>query len=147
VKSSACVFGGVLVCLCLSIWLSVFPSPLCLFVGCQAGVVACVCVSERGCGCMWKCVKCKWNLLTSLYDSRHQRMTWGWAAPNQAWDNHLNWSDQGILKGEVSLYHRPPVWLIWNQLYDNWQFLFLFAKQSNLTRSNRRSMVQWYFPL
>ncbi len=26
--------------------------------------------------------------------------------------------NQGILKGEVSLYCWPPVWLIWNQLYD-----------------------------
>jgi hypothetical protein len=25
---------------------------------------------------------------------------------------------QGILKGEVSLYRWPPVWLVWNQLYD-----------------------------
>ncbi len=25
---------------------------------------------------------------------------------------------QGILKGEVSLYHWPPVWLVWNQLYE-----------------------------
>ncbi len=31
---------------------------------------------------------------------------------------------QGILKGEVSLYRWPLVWLVWNQLYDNWQFLF-----------------------
>ncbi len=31
---------------------------------------------------------------------------------------------QGILKGEVSLYGWPPVWLVWNQLYDNRQFLF-----------------------
>ncbi len=31
---------------------------------------------------------------------------------------------QVILKGEVSLYCWPPVWLVWNQLYDNWQFLF-----------------------
>ncbi len=54
---------------------------------------------------------------------------------------------QGILKGEVSLYHWPPVWRVWNQLYDNWQFLFLFAKQTNPTQSNRRSTVQWYFPL
>ncbi len=23
-------------------------------------------------------------------------------------------------KGEVSLYHSPPVWLVWNQLYDYW---------------------------
>jgi len=55
-------------------------------------------------------------------------------------------TNQGILKGDVSLYGWPPVWLVWNQLYDNWQFLFLFAKQANPNRSNRRSMVQWYFP-
>ncbi len=55
--------------------------------------------------------------------------------------------NQEILKGEVSLYCWPPVWLVWNQLYDNWQFLFLFAKQTNPNQSNRRSMVLWYFPL
>jgi hypothetical protein len=55
--------------------------------------------------------------------------------------------NQGILKVVVSLYHWPPVWLIWNQLYDNCQFLFLFAKQTNPNQSNRRSMVQWFFPL
>ncbi len=54
---------------------------------------------------------------------------------------------QGILKGEVLLYHWPPVWLVWNQLCDNWQFLFLFEKQINPNQSNRRSTVQWYFPL
>ncbi len=54
--------------------------------------------------------------------------------------------DQGTLKGEVSLYRWPPVWLVGNQLYENWQFLFLFAKQTNPNRSNRRSTVQWYFP-
>ncbi len=54
---------------------------------------------------------------------------------------------QGILKGEVSLYHWPPVWLFWNQLYDYWQFLFLFCKQTDPNQSNRRSMVQWFFPL
>ncbi len=42
----------------------------------------------------------------------------------------------GILKGEVSLYRWPPVWLVWNQLYDNWQFLFLFAKQTDPNQSN-----------
>jgi hypothetical protein len=56
-------------------------------------------------------------------------------------------TNQGILKGEVSLYHWPPVWLVWNQLYENWQFLFLFAKQTNPNQSNGRSTVQWYFPL
>ncbi len=35
---------------------------------------------------------------------------------------------QGTLKGEVSLYCWSPVWLVWNQLFNNWQFLFLFAK-------------------
>jgi hypothetical protein len=55
--------------------------------------------------------------------------------------------EQGILKRKVSLYHWPPVWLIWNQLNDNWQFLFIFSKQTNPNQSNRRSMVQWYFPL
>ncbi len=56
-------------------------------------------------------------------------------------------TNQGILKGEVSLYRWPPVWLVWNQLYDNWIFLFLFAKQTYPNQSNRRSAVQWYFPL
>jgi hypothetical protein len=42
---------------------------------------------------------------------------------------------QGILKGEVSLYCWPPVWLVWNQLYDNLPFLlFLLAKQTNPNR-------------
>jgi hypothetical protein len=33
-------------------------------------------------------------------------------------------SSAGNTEGEVSLYCWPPVWLVWNQLYDNWQFLF-----------------------
>ncbi len=55
--------------------------------------------------------------------------------------------NQGILKGEVSLYCWPLVWLVCNHLYDNWQFLFLFAKQTNPNQPNRRSTVQWYFSL
>ena len=50
--------------------------------------------------------------------------------------------NQGIIKGKVSLYHWRSVWLVWIQLYDNWQFLFLFAKQTNPNQSNRWSMVQ-----
>ncbi len=50
-------------------------------------------------------------------------------------------------KGEVLLYHWPPVWLVWNQPNHNWQFLFLFVKQINLNQSNRRSTERWYFPL
>ncbi len=34
----------------------------------------------------------------------------------------------GILKGEVSLYCWLPVGLVWNQLFDNWQFLFFICK-------------------
>ncbi len=52
----------------------------------------------------------------------------------------------GNTKGGVSLYRWPPVWLVWNQLHDNWQFLFLFAKQTNPNQSNRRSTVHWYSP-
>jgi hypothetical protein len=35
---------------------------------------------------------------------------------------------QGILKGEVFLYPWPPVWLVWNQLNDNWQFFVFICK-------------------
>ncbi len=57
---------------------------------------------------------------------------------------HYQYLYQGILKGEVSLYCWPPVWLVWDQLYDYWQFLFLFAKQTNPNQSNRRSVVRQY---
>ncbi len=52
---------------------------------------------------------------------------------------------QGILKGEVSLYHWPPVWLVF--LSAVWQKTFFYAKQTNPNQSNGRSMVQWYLPL
>ena len=45
------------------------------------------------------------------------------------------------------MYGWPPVRPVWNQMYDYWNFLFLFAKQTNPNQSNGRSMVQWYFPL
>ena len=41
--------------------------------------------------------------------------------------------NQGILKGEVSLYSWPPVWLVWNQLYDNWHF-FVFICKTDLSK-------------
>ncbi len=53
---------------------------------------------------------------------------------------------QGTLKWQVSLYPWPPVWLVWNQLFDNGRFLFLFAKRTDPNQQNRRSTVQWYFP-
>ncbi len=81
------------------------------------------------------------------------RMNWGgwYGAQLSHWRHGTQHNgiqhNQWILKGEVSLYCLPPVWPVWNQLYDNSQFLFLFAKQTNPNLSNRRSMVQWYFPL
>jgi hypothetical protein len=48
---------------------------------------------------------------------------------------------QGILKGELSLYHRPPVWLVWNWLYDNWQFLFHL--KNRLIHSSRTGGQQY----
>jgi hypothetical protein len=36
----------------------------------------------------------------------------------------IKYSLQGILMGKVSLYYWPPVWLVRNQLYDNWFFCF-----------------------
>ncbi len=46
----------------------------------------------------------------------------------------------GNTKGEVSLYRWPPVWLVWNQLYNNWQFLFL---QNRLIQTSQTG-GQWY---
>ncbi len=55
------------------------------------------------------------------------------------WPRH---TDHGILKGEVSLFHWPPVWLVWNQLYgvtDNvcfyWQNRLILTSQTG---------GQWY---
>ncbi len=49
--------------------------------------------------------------------------------------------NQGILKGEVSLYCWPPVWLVWNQLYDNWNFCFYL--QNRLIQTSQTG-GQWY---
>ncbi len=69
-----------------------------------------------------------------------------WQSLSQHYSQNCPWKwIQGILK--VSLYCWPPVWLFWNQLYENWQLLFLFAKQTNPNQSNRRSTIQWHLPL
>ncbi len=48
---------------------------------------------------------------------------------------------QGILKVKVSLYHWPPVWLVWNQLYDNWQFMFYL--QNRLIQTSQTGGQQY----
>ncbi len=83
-----------------------------------------------------------WGPRHIILTSKAFSLNWGHKPLSQVVKCH-----QGILKGEVSLYCWPPVWLVWNQLYDNWQFLISFAKQTNPDQSTRRSMVQWYFPL
>jgi hypothetical protein len=47
---------------------------------------------------------------------------------------------QGILKGEVSMYRWPPVWLVSNQLYDN---SFCFCLQNRLIQTSQTG-GQWY---
>jgi len=49
---------------------------------------------------------------------------------------------QGTLKGQVSLYCWPPVWLVGNQLYDNWQF-FCFYLQSRLIQTGQTGGQQY----
>jgi hypothetical protein len=44
--------------------------------------------------------------------------------------------EQGILEGEISLYHWPPFWLVWNQLYGNWHF-FVFRLQNRLIQTSQ----------
>ncbi len=47
---------------------------------------------------------------------------------------------QWILKGEVSLYRWPSVWLVWNQLHHCWQFCFYL--QNRLIQTSQTG--QWY---
>ncbi len=54
----------------------------------------------------------------------------------------IQWLEQGILKGEVSMYSWPPVWLVWNQLYDYCNFCFYLQNrllQTNQTGGQRYS--------
>ncbi len=80
-----------------------------------------------------------YNLYEFTTDSPHPSK----ACLSKSWCLYIN---QGILKEEVSLDRWRPVWLVWNQLYDNRQFLFLFSKQTIPNQSDR-STERWYFPL
>ena len=48
--------------------------------------------------------------------------------------------EQGILKGEVSLYYWPPVWLIWNRMRTE---IFCFYLQNRLIQTSQTG-GQWY---
>jgi hypothetical protein len=92
-----------------------------------------------------------YTILERLAMDKHSSFLWTFVNYLQSINGYYCWLNilllnQGILKGKVSLYCWPPIWQVWNQLYDNWQILFLFAKLTNPKRSNRRLTVQWYFP-
>ncbi len=61
-------------------------------------------------------------------------------SPPLIWSNKL---EQGILKGEVSLYHWPPVLLVWISIFCKWKQKLSVVIPN---QSNRRSTVQWYSP-
>ncbi len=137
------------VCVCVCVWMSVWAC-VCMGVGVGVGVW-CVCV----------CV-----LVREIYISLAKHQTTNFKKSLKHIQGHFEWTvlwigdhihntsfsslltsgpnklEQGILKGEVSLYSWPPIWLVWNYLYDNWPFLFLFAKQTNTDQPNRRSTPQ-----
>ncbi len=48
---------------------------------------------------------------------------------------------RGILKGKYHCTHWPPVWLVWNQLYDYWQFLFYL--QNRLIQTSQTGGQQY----
>ena len=52
-----------------------------------------------------------------------------------------HWLNQGILKGEVSLYRWPPVWLVWNQLYETDNFCFYL--QNSLIQTSQTGGQQY----
>ncbi len=96
---------------------------------------------------LWSCSGCYWNILTlcvlsvlvlvsmqvntSLLHSilSHKEQKW------------MGTFQQGILKGEVSLYRWPPVWLFWISLKQKLSAVIQLIPN----QSNRRSTVQWYF--
>ena len=55
--------------------------------------------------------------------------------------------EQEILKGEVSLYCWPPVWLVWISLFCKLKQKLSVVLQLIPNQSNRRSTVEWYFLL
>jgi hypothetical protein len=76
-------------------------------------------------GCIVKCDPI-WNIVSHKFG--HTPMCNKNFTGIQKTERYVCWTcKQEILKGEVSLYHWPPVSLVWNQLYDNRQFMFLFA--------------------
>jgi len=66
-----------------------------------------------------------WQRASTLFPRHLHRVTIYLCILSINWNGNrklcffLSPSLQGILKVEVSLYHWPPVWLVWNLLYDN----------------------------
>ncbi len=79
------------------------------------------------------------NFLSNLFRQTFLRASYIYIGEGSLWK-----CKQGILNGDVSLYHWPPVWLVWNQLYDNWQFLFLFFFVFIFLTIISQTGGQWY---
>jgi hypothetical protein len=90
----------------------------------------------------WECQKsCSNHLSVQLESvSKFLNSVYEFSVPDDFCRARQNQLKQGMLKGEVTLYHWPPVWLVWISLKNkNFQWI--------RNQSNRRSMVQRYFTL
>ncbi len=81
------------------------------------------------------CTRCRYFDSTSLPPQGCLCLSWGNNLPlTSPPEKLLQFRGLGMLKGEVSLYHWSPVWLVWNQLQDNWQFVFICKNRLIQTR-------------
>ncbi len=138
---SVCVCECVCECVCVSVWLCVW---VCVF------VCLCVCVCLFVCVCVqgtWSIghfsvpVHCTWFFKYTNFSHTH---THNPTSHTYSMYTHTQTAHRG---GEVSMYHWPPVWLVWNQLYDNWQFLFSFANRLIQTSQTGGQQYTNTFPL
>ena len=63
------------------------------------------------------------------------------------WTYRVSFANYINALGEVSLYGWPPVYFVWNQLICLWWIKRVLLVWSNPNQSNRRSAVQWFFPI
>jgi hypothetical protein len=69
---------------------------------------------------------------------QHKNMIKKKSRDKHSWQKRMQGTNQGILKGEVSLYRWPPVWLVWNQLT-----IFVFYLQNRLIQTGQTGGQQY----
>jgi len=96
----------------------------------------------------WQRKKVFFNTDSRTWLRRLER-SWGQASWLRSTDSWIWWDLQqciSIVKARNTtggyLYCCPPVWLVWNQLYDNWHF-FCFYLQNRLIQASKTG-GQWY---